>query len=795
MVSISIFAQDDMICYPKDVKARYREHNTDFIKAIINVHFDTRQAKVLGDVNYVFQAIQPSIDSLYLDGPGIKIEELKLDNTPCKFTTTDEGINIYFDKPLQWNETHELRIKYHCFPRKGIYFIGWDDEKNISRKQIWTQGQGIDNRHWIPGFDDVADKLITETIITFDKDYEVVSNGNLVSTQINKDGSKTWHYALNQPHAFYLVMIGIDKYAYKDEKGKNGIRIRNYYYPECEECYEPTYEYSSEMMNYLEQEFGIPYPWESYANVPVQDFLYGAMENTTSTVYTDLYFQDKHGTLDRSYVGTNAHELVHQWFGDYVTERSGTHHWLHESFATHYAKHFRKSVYGDDYYQWMKRDEANSALRAGQTNSLPVAHSESGSSRHYPKGSFVIDMLRYVVGEEGYHKAIQYFLKKHPYQSVDTHEFYLAFYETLGINLDWFFDEWIYRGGEPDYLITRQQNGSDLQIFVEQKHPIDNLTSYFKMPINFEVYLKSGKVLSKQQIIENHFDTINFNIPVNEEVNFVLFDPDSYILKSVTFEKSADELIAQLLQAKNMIDRYDALTALKNVDSDSKRAALQQAWERETFDEMQAAIINQLASDDNEKSQEIVKSALQSKFFKVRRTVLSSTDIEKHPDWLSLYEDLLNDDSYVTRALALKKLCASHPEKASKYLNLTENMDGMSKNIKIEWLKQNIRNGKLDLREQLVDLGSESYEFRTRIAAFEALVEMNYYDADVIENAFSAMFNPNYRLAGPVAGSLKSLMLNESCKKQVQLYIDKHTFTDWQKEIINKQLGIDVNGK
>ncbi|MCD8528580.1 MAG: hypothetical protein LRY27_01020 [Chitinophagales bacterium] len=102
--------------------------------------------------------------------------------------------------------------------------------------------------------------------------------------------------------------------------------------------------------------------------------------------------------LERDYVNTNAHELTHQWFGDYITEWSGTHHWLHESFATYYAKKFSQSITSKDSYDWVRYNEMLSGLSADEKNDIPIAHSKAGSSRHYPKGSFIIDMLSDAAG-------------------------------------------------------------------------------------------------------------------------------------------------------------------------------------------------------------------------------------------------------------------------------------------------------------------------------------------------------------------------------------------------------------
>src|SRR3989337_2673526 len=121
--------------------------------------------------------------------------------------------------------------------------------------------------------------------------------------------------------------------------------------------------------------------------------MYGAMENATATVYGDFFFVDERSFLDRNYVAVNAHELAHQWFGDFVTARSDAHHWLQESFATYYNWLFEREVFGQDHFDWGRRGAQNNALDESVKNKFPVAHSQGGTVRHYPKGAFVLNML------------------------------------------------------------------------------------------------------------------------------------------------------------------------------------------------------------------------------------------------------------------------------------------------------------------------------------------------------------------------------------------------------------------
>lgn len=772
-----------------DVDGRYREHNCDFTNINLDVRFVPKEGKVIGKETLLFSPIQPEIDSVYLDAPGISIKKLLLDKVSVKFDSLKDGIVVRFGKKLKWEEKHSIYIEYEATPHRGLYFIGWNDEKNLSRKQIWTQGQGIDNRHWFPCYDDVDDKVITETTITFDSVYTVISNGPLLSTKINADGTKTWHYAMSKPHAPYLVMLAIDKYKYKDYKSDNGITSREYYYADQPQVEAPTYQYSKDMMDWLSKEIGVPYQWPVYSNTPVQDFMFGAMENTTATIYGDFYMQDRRGNLDRPYLGVNAHELTHQWFGDYITEYSGTHHWLHESFATYYSKVFLRHALGEDQYQWSKHGEAQSAINVDKENRFPVAHTKAGTARHYPKGSFVIGMLRYVVGDEVYKKSVSRYLKKHGFDNVDTHDFYRTFQETCGINLDWFFDEWIYHSGVPNYNVEYTAASDKTTFYVKQTHATDSLTHLFKMPIVFEVNYTDHTKDTVRAMIEHLNDTVIVPNKAGKKIAYTLFDPASNVLKTVTISKSYSEWIAQANDAKNMIDRFDAVHALRDTAIEKKRADLAAIFNKGNYYPIKGEIVHQLRKDlSNEATVGLYAKALKDENFNVRRAALEFTDTIP-ASMLPAYEGLLNDSSYVTIEGALRKLVKQFPQNKERYFTTVKNTLGLFKGVRITMLELKCADttaANTASLDELIDYTSHSYEFMTRTKAMSSLERIYKGDAahndKIIRNLLDAIVNPNGRLANPAARTLKKLMEKSEFKDAAKAYYNQSKWKDWEKE-------------
>lgn len=784
--------------YPKrihiaDDNQAPREHPLDMQHMRLELSFEPQKGLVKGKVTHFFTPLQAKVDSFFLDGPGIIIKEAKLNGKNIRFQNSSSGITFYPEKSLTWGSKDSLNITYEAYPKKGIYFIGWNDPKNISRKQIWTQGQGIDNRHWIPCYDELNDKLTTETIITFDSKYKVLSNGKKIAERKNKDGTTTWHYRMTHPHTTYLVMLAIGEYDVQTSKSKNGVIINNWYYPDWKNRNEATFRYTEQMMDFFENEIGVPYPWEQYSQVPVQDFMYGAMENTTATIFGDFSCVDERSFLDKNYVGTNAHELAHQWFGDLITAWSTKHHWLQESFATYYSLLFDKEAFGKDYFDWGRRIAINAALNATKTNLYPVAHSLGGSTRHYPKGAIVLDMLSYVVGRESYNKAIKHYLTKHKYQNVNSDDLLMAFHETLGLSLDWFWEQWIYKGGEPAYHVSFDDitsNGKRFTLFnVSQVHPMNEFCGLFKMPIQFEVHYKDGSKDSLKVIIENFYHQVKIPNTSNKEIAFVLFDAEGKIMKSVTFEKPLQMLLEQAAKAPHLLDRYDAVVALRNYPLDKKINLFKELMAKEKFHAIKGEIVYQVANNTDLESFEIIKMALNDKEASVRKSVIQN--INKIPESLILeFEKLLSDSSYETITIALEKLYHQFPEQRIKYLELTEKTYGTrGLNVRIKWLELSAPKNNNAMLE-LISYTSQSYEFTTRKNAMEALQRLNFFDEILIENITQAMLSFNTRLANPAAEVLKHFYNQNNYKLIIESFIERSNYSIEEKNNLKRMIGI-----
>ena len=411
----------------------------DFKTAQANIGFgDLKQNEISGTVLYTFE-IKKDTDSIYLDAKNFDSVSYVLDGD-IKNNYYD-GNHIIIKHPFKANTKHTVAVTWKTRPKKAMYFIDWKILEG--RKQIWTQGQGKYTSNWLPSIDDMNDKIEFDLTIEFNKDYEVIANGKLVNKEI-KDYTTIWQYDMQKPMASYLVALAIGKYNKTIAFSNNNLPLEMYYYLEDSLKFEPTYRYTKQIFDFLESEIGIPYPWQNYKQVPVKDFLYAGMENTSTTIFSDAFVIDSIAFKDKNYVNVNAHELAHQWFGDLVTETSGTHHWLQEGFATYYALLAEKQLFGDNYYYWQLYEYAQELKEqdlAGSGTSL--LNPESSSITFYKRGAWVLHVLREKVGDAAFKNAVKNYLEKHQFKNVETNDFISEVETVSHKKLHDFVEKWI----------------------------------------------------------------------------------------------------------------------------------------------------------------------------------------------------------------------------------------------------------------------------------------------------------------------------------------------------------------
>ena len=488
--------------------------------------------------------------------------------------------------------------------------------------------------------------------------------------------------------------------------------------------------------------------------------MYGAMETTTSTVFGDYMLITPRSWWQRNYVNVNVHELTHQWFGNCIAHFVNRDVWLTESFATYYAKIFEKKLFGEDYWQNIRNDEINMVLDAGKKNSLPVASSQSGVQRIYQKGSLVLEMLRNVMGDQGFRKAVNIYVNKYAFGYAETNDFIRCVYEATGKPYNWFFDEWILRGGEPEYVVSDSVVTDSLHhqctlFTVRQVQQVNELHGLFRMPVRFEVHYSDDTMDNLVTTVEKPETAVLIPNSQLRQVEYLLFDPGRSILKKVTFRQPEERLKAQALKAPNMIDRYDALVQLRDMPRERKIEFLATIFDKEHFHLVKSEVLKQLSPDTSAAAQSIYRKAIHDNDALVRKSALQA--MVRIPKGLQAgVEPLLYDSSFVNVEFALDALCISFPEKRDQYLDQTKDMEGWrGKNIRMKWLEISVSSGKKEFMPEIIGYCGPKYEFETRMNAFSLLKRMKYADGETIRFAEAAAKHWNSKLSGAAREYLK----------------------------------------
>lgn len=401
------------------------------------IHLLPKTESVEGKLQVKFKVLQ-STDSIYLDAVRMNAEITKKSSSKPKLFSAEK--KIYFIDQFEAGKTYEVEFTYQATPQQTLYFVGWD---NDGSNQIWSQGQGKYTSHWLPSLDDMNDKIEFDLSYQVPQDYEVAANGKLVNKE-KKGKEQLWHFDMQHPMSSYLVAVAVGKFEAKEITSTSGIPIKLYYEAQDEEKVAWTYKHSKKMFDFFEEEIGMTYPWQNYKQIPVRDFLYAGMENTTATIFSDMFMVDQIGFIDRNYVNVNAHELAHQWFGDLVTEKSGTHHWLQEGFATYYALLAEREIFGDDYFYFKLYQNAEKLKELSDTGKgEALKNAKASSLTFYQKGAWALHILREKVGDEAFKSGVKNYLNTYAFQNVETEDFIDEIEQTSGMDLTQFEEDWL----------------------------------------------------------------------------------------------------------------------------------------------------------------------------------------------------------------------------------------------------------------------------------------------------------------------------------------------------------------
>jgi aminopeptidase N len=523
-----------------------------------------------------------------------------------------------------------LDIDYGGTPRRGLYFVGPDQGYPQKPVQVWTQGQDEDSRFWFPCFDAPHAKATSEVVATVPERFSVLSNGTCVANDVDAaTGRRTVHWRFDTRHSCYLITLVAAELSEIRDRWRE-MEVTYHVTPGREADAKRTLARTPEMLELFSRTFGVPYPYEKYAQVFVADFIFGGMENTTATTLTDQVLLDERAALDSDSEDLVAHELAHQWFGDLLTCREWSQSWLNEGFATYAEYVWREHAHGRDeaaleLQDWAREyfEEDTQRYRRPIATRLFDAPIEIFDRHLYEKGALVLHMLRQVLGDEPFWRAIARYLDDYRGEAVEIRDLIRSIERATGRMLDWFFDQWLTEGaGHPELELGYAWDaGRNLaRVEVRQTQTVDRTTPLFRLPVRMRFRVEERDVDVEFEITEA---AQTFFFPLDQAPSQAIFDPGKHVLAEVKIEKDLDLLLAELEGATEAVDRMDAARALGRRGGPQPIEALVRALGGDAFWGVRAACAEALGENRSEQAcQALAAAVATTEHPKARRAVV-----------------------------------------------------------------------------------------------------------------------------------------------------------------------------
>ena len=486
------------------------------------------------------------------------------------------------------------------------------------------------------------------------------------------------------------------------------------------------------MIQFFERAIGVPYPYAKYAQVAVSDFIFGGMENTSATTQTDGTLHDARAHLDFKSDPLVAHELAHQWWGDLLTCRDWAHAWLNEGFATYFEALWCEENLGADEFAWNVRQDRESYLDEDANHyRRPIVCNRYRTpielfDRHlYEKGSLVLHMLRRVAGDDLFFKSLNLYCTRHRGGNVITQDLQRAFEDTTGRNLDFFFDQWVYKEGHPEIEVSSSFDDKKklLSVTVKQTHKTgDGIASAFRFPVTIALMDAEGRETRHRVEIKEREQ--GFTFVLDKAPKAVRFDPEFDILKTIRHKRGREALETELHHAPEAIGRAAAARELGNEGSPQATAALRNALLFDKFWGVQADAATALGAIRTAAALDALLEGLKQQHPKTRRAVARALgNFRGDARAASAPTDVVKagDESYFVEAEAVLSLGKTRDERAFAHLT-----DALGRDSYLEVIRAHALAGMAELRdERAIDVAREYAAYgrppRARVAALGTL--------------------------------------------------------------------------
>jgi aminopeptidase N len=677
------------------------ERSWDLLHTVLDVRFDMAKHQMPATARLYLTPLAYAQDTLVLQAKGMLIQEVKSvsgkNSVTMPYDYNGKELTLRPGKTFKPGDTLELYIRYTARPdevaqqgsaairdAKGLYFINTRGENPYKPLQIWTQGETESSSCWFPTIDRPNERCTHEIAITVPDTLQTLSNGRLASSTPESGGMRRDVWKMEQPTSPYLFMMAIGQYAVAKESWR-GREVSYYVEPKYAATAKGIFSNTPEMIEFFSTKLGVDFPWNKYAQITGRDYVSGAMENTSASLFGEFIQKDAIELQESDNEEIVAHELFHQWFGGLVIAESWSNITMNESFAT-----FGEQLWDEYKYGMEKADEGAlkdlyTYLNFTRFRNDPLVRyyykdkEEVFDRISYQKGGRILNMLRHYAGEELFFRAVKQYLTQNAFSSGEPAQLRLALEKETGKDWNWFFNQWYYRSGHPKVKFTYTYNDTARQVVLTAEQLLADSAGIFRLPFKVAV------------LGEGSQDTVPVNMTgklgqwtfayKGDTRPLVIPDVEHILVADKKDQRSTEDWARLYRKGPGYIDRYEAIDELAKLQKEQiamqalreavndKNASLRQRaidkinWKTvPAFDALWTTVAGKAQNDNNAK---------------VRSAALRALVVRKNSADKQLAEFMLQDPSYSVQATALRSLYQmANPEGLGKATELAPTAKG-----------------------------------------------------------------------------------------------------------------------
>jgi aminopeptidase N len=611
-------------------------HDYDLLHQRIEVkNFNWDSTSFDGRVTTTVISRRPGLDAVVLDMERrLEVRSVTGRGRTLTYDRPGDSLVVRLARPAAFGDTVRFTVDYHgrIAQGRGLYFFKEEPGRPHRPQQVYSGGGTDGNPRWIPTYGAPHDKATWEMIATVPARLTVISNGRLMSDRRVAGGLRTTHWSQEKPASTYLISLVAAPLVKLRDRWRD-VPLEYYVYAEDSSLARPLFGVTPDVMETFVRLTGVRYPWNRYAQVTVADFV-GGMENVGATTLVD-WMPDPRAYRDRTWYQQTLipHELAHQWFGNLVTAENWANYWLHEGMAefmpgqywsVKQGRHAEEDFYLEEYRQYLARDARRRTPLATYNSSVV-----------YPKGALVLEMLKQHLGAERFWAAINRYLTRHAYGAATSDDLRQAVLDATGESLDWFWSQWIYQAGHPEFDVSAAYDSAAAaltltvrQTQVDTTPPAAGSVRFttppaFRAPVTIRVGTESGDIVART-VIDRRDQTIRIE-GVRQPPTMVAFDDENAVLKTLSFHQPTPWLANLLHRHPNLWNRSWAIGQLASRTGDTlAAAALVYAVISADYDLTRAEAASALGRFAAERSRPALDSALADTSARVRKAAVES---------------------------------------------------------------------------------------------------------------------------------------------------------------------------